>query len=188
MRTRVQSRRGADAELAANSHRSPRRCRPACGWRRRVVGTRRQPLLTIDLARAVTPIPRCSTSFRPTAHNPTAPSSSDSSPSDRWLDVLVEAEQVRRIIGVLEGNEPVIVGAVGLPYPLLALHAEHVDVDPTACKWLRRLRGFAGPLDMLIGLHRVGPLGGDYEVILCLTMGEGSRGLVDPTSRATVIL
>jgi hypothetical protein len=46
------------------------------------------------------------------------------------LDVLVEPEEVRRVVLALEGLQSVVlVGAVGLPDPLLALFHEEVHVD-----------------------------------------------------------
>src|SRR5215218_11340615 len=73
-----------------------------------------------------------------------------------WRDVLVQPEEVRRIVGALERLEPlVLVGTVGLPDPLLALihHEVHVDAGVVG-----RKRGPEGPGPLALGLESLGGL------------------------------
>ena len=49
--------------------------------------------------------------------------------SHRWLDVLVEAEQVRRIVLVLEADQPLIVLTIGGPHALFTLFTQIIYVD-----------------------------------------------------------
>src|SRR2546423_14537888 len=80
-------------------------------------------------------------------------------PSHRRLDILVEAEQVRRVVLVLQGDQPfVLVGAIGRSDPILVPPIQVVDVGRLAFIWSHRLPEVSRPPDVLLGLRRVGPL------------------------------
>lgn len=67
--------------------------------------------------------------------------------SHRRRDVRVEAEEVRWIVLVLEGDKPLVVGAVRGPDPILALLPQVVDVLPAHRELLhdqRRVQKLAG--------------------------------------------
>jgi hypothetical protein len=45
------------------------------------------------------------------------------------LDVLVEMEEIARVISVFEGHQPLVVDPVGGLHPSLPLLAQEVDID-----------------------------------------------------------
>ena len=55
---------------------------------------------------------------------------------DRWFDILIQREEVGRIIPVLEGHQPFVVDSIGGSDPLFALVTQEVDIDPRASKRL----------------------------------------------------
>src|ERR1051325_3343885 len=65
-----------------------------------------------------------------------------------WLDVLIQLEEVGRVILVFQGNQPVVVGPISRPYPLLALIAEKVDVDAAQREGTRGRPEHPRPPDM----------------------------------------
>src|SRR5215207_9770491 len=71
-------------------------------------------------------------------------------------DVLVQPEEVRRIVGALERLQPlVLVGTVGLPDPLLALIHQEVHVDAGV---VGRKRGREGPGPLALDVESLGGL------------------------------
>src|SRR6266702_2026970 len=69
-----------------------------------------------------------------------------------WLDVLIEAEEVSRIVLVLQRDQPFIrCWTVGCFDPIFSLRAQVVDIDSLAFKWLHRLPEVPRPLDILFG-------------------------------------
>src|SRR5215211_4876305 len=74
-----------------------------------------------------------------------------------WRDVLVDTEEIRRVVCGLHGNEAVVVASVGRLDSLRALLAQIVDVDPPGGKRLHRLPALVRPLHVLCGLGVVGP-------------------------------
>src|SRR5262245_20588246 len=77
----------------------------------------------------------------------------------RQLDVLVEAEEVGRIILVLQGNQLRIlrrtIGGLHPLYSLVRLLPQIVDVHPIGRERLHRLPELATPTDARQGLRRV---------------------------------
>ena len=65
-----------------------------------------------------------------------------------------------------DGGQPVVVGAVGCPHPLLPFLAKIVDVHPASSKGLHRFEEGAGPADVALRFCRIGPLGQDEEFAL----------------------
>src|SRR5215208_3784514 len=95
------------------------------------------------------------------------------------LHVLVQPEQVCRVIPALERDEPsVLLRRVGVAHAVLALAlAQVVDVD-AAREWPRRLPEVARPGDVPAGVH-VRPAADDGEIKAGATMVEGRRLPVD---------
>src|SRR5690242_14520033 len=92
----------------------------------------------------------------------------------RGPDVLVEPEDVVRVVDGLDNSQPVVVAAVGVPYPIAAFFTEVVDVYPA------RVRGYgveelAGPPDVVRRVGGVVPLGQDEAVVQAAAVGEGGR-------------
>ena len=58
--------------------------------------------------------------------------------SYRRLDVLVESEQVRRIVCILQRHQPFVVATIGRPDPRGCPGVQVVDVHPTRCERLHR--------------------------------------------------
>src|SRR5215212_3693289 len=105
----------------------------------------------------------------------------------RW-DVLVEAEEVGRVVLVLQRNQPIVVGVIGGPHPLLALHTEIIDIDRRWRERLQRVPKFSRPGDVALGLCWVGPHRGDQEVVVQLSVREGARLRSDATHGPTEML
>ena len=57
-------------------------------------------------------------------------------PSPRRLDVLVQPEEICRIIPLFNANKPAVVGSVASPHTCLAFIAEQIDRDTLPCEWL----------------------------------------------------
>ena len=102
------------------------------------------------------------------------------------LDVLVEAEEVGRVVDPLESREPLVVAlAVGLAHAVLALVAEEVDVDASARVGLQRVEEVACPGDVAVGLGIVlGPDRVDDDVVRGVPLAEGGRVLGNAGERA----
>src|SRR5215207_4941212 len=80
-------------------------------------------------------------------------------------DVVVGAEEIRRVVGALNTDEPVVVAAVGGTDPVLALvagFAQIVHVDPALGVRQDRRPDVSRPPDIRLVLRRVVP-GGDEE-------------------------
>src|SRR5277367_5307105 len=92
------------------------------------------------------------------------------------LDVLVEAEEVRRIVFILQGDEPPEVVAIGSPDPRAFLGVQVVDVHFTGRERLHRRPELPGPLDVTGGLRSITPLRND--VVIPLVAAEPKGGLV----------
>jgi hypothetical protein len=90
------------------------------------------------------------------------------------LDVLVEPEEVGRIVPVLERHETIVDRAVRRPDAVGALLAwfQVVDVDAAGGVRLDRLPDIACPLDVLVGLGGVRPARDDQEVVVPVPVGE----------------
>src|SRR5215217_8004516 len=103
------------------------------------------------------------------------------------LDVLVEAEQVRRIVLVLQRNQPFIfVGTVGCSDPIRLLSPiEVVDVNSVACKWLHRLPKVAHPLDVTFCFCGVEPSARNEQTVVSAPLTERRLVFVDAAPRAT---
>src|SRR5215467_3919375 len=98
-------------------------------------------------------------------------------PLHHWPDVLVEAEQVCRVVLVFQRDEPVEVAAVGGLYPGCAfLCVEMVDVHLPTRKRLDGSPELAGPLDMPGRFRDIRPLGDD--VVIPLVIAGSERSLV----------
>src|SRR5262249_4594192 len=61
-------------------------------------------------------------------------------------DVLVDVEDVLRVVALLDPGEPVVVAAVGGPDPVLALGHHEVDVGAAGRGRVQRLPVLPGPL------------------------------------------
>src|SRR5919201_162482 len=75
-------------------------------------------------------------------------------------DVLIMAEQIRRIILLLQGRQPPVIRPIGgldALRTLLGLDAHLGDVNPAAAEGLHHLRQIAGPADVLSICRRVKP-------------------------------
>src|SRR5438105_12255735 len=55
------------------------------------------------------------------------------------LDVLVEADQVSRVVGILECDEPLVIDAVGPRDAIRGLLDREVQIDATIEVWRHRL-------------------------------------------------
>lgn len=97
---------------------------------------------------------------------------SDHSHGDSRLDVLIEAEQVRGIICVLQGHQPRIgrFAVRGLD-PVDSLISLVVDIDLARGKGLHRLPEPSHPADVLVILPRVAPYPHDQHVIRRIAVG-----------------
>src|SRR5205823_9456382 len=91
------------------------------------------------------------------------------------LDVLVEAEQVRRIVFVLQGDEPLVALAVGGPDPRGFFRVEVVDIHLSGREGLHCRPELPGPLDMISRLVWIGPLRDHVVIPLVVAQPEGSR-------------
>src|SRR5690242_1068474 len=79
----------------------------------------------------------------------------------RRSDVLVQPEEVVRIVLSFNGGEAVVVGAVGRAHALFALIAQVIDVDTAGGERLQRRVAVAHPADLARVGGGIGPLGAD---------------------------
>jgi hypothetical protein len=105
--------------------------------------------------------------------------------SHSGLDVLVESEEVGRVVGALELDQPLVVSrAIGLANPVAALFAEEVHVHAPPGVRLQRVVEVPRPGDVafcvriLLGPNRV-----DCDVVGGIALGEGGCVLWHATER-----
>ena len=89
-----------------------------------------------------------------------------------WIDVLVRAEDVPRVIGSLDGGQTRVVLPVGSSYAAWTLVTEVVDVHRLLQVRSHRLEQRCGPFHVAVRVGRLGPLRQDQEVVLCGPMRE----------------
>src|SRR5215467_12221037 len=102
-----------------------------------------------------------------------------------WWNVLIEAEDIAWIIGVLEGDQALVVDPVGSPDLLFPFVTKEVRIDPFQREWEECSLESAHPCHMPLGLISVVsiPLGDDVHDIRHLSQGKGGGGWVHTTHR-----
>ena len=96
------------------------------------------------------------------------------------LDVLVEPEQVRRIVFVLQRDKPLIAMAVSSPDPRGLFRVQVVDVHFAGRKGLHRIPELSGPPDVTCRLGRIGPRRDHVIIPLIVAQPEGGRVAIHP--------
>src|SRR5688572_215449 len=91
---------------------------------------------------------------------------SDRSVAHRGLDVVVEAEEVGRVVGGLERGQARVVRPVRGPNAVVPLVAEVVGVDAALQERLHRREELARPGDVARRVRRLRPLRENVEVVL----------------------
>ncbi len=81
-----------------------------------------------------------------------------------WLNVMVHAEEVCRIIFVLQSHQPIVIAAVGLARDGVALVGDVIAVRTSHQKRPQTFPTFARPSNVLFCLGGVGPDGPGKEV------------------------
>src|SRR6516225_2936674 len=105
----------------------------------------------------------------------------------RGLDVLVEPEEVVRVVGRFDTGQAVVIDAVGVPDPVAALLTEVVDVHAVEVR-AHGVEEFAGPSHVGWRVGGVVPLRQDQEVVVAAAMREGGRSRGDAAGRARDLL
>ena len=104
---------------------------------------------------------------------------------DRRFEVLVQTEQIRRIVLVLQGDQACILGAaMNRSHPLLPFVAEEVHVDAPIRDRVHGLPEVARPLDVLVGFERIRPHRIDVERVTAMAVLEGGVVFANPPYRA----
>ena len=99
------------------------------------------------------------------------------------LDVLVESEEVGRVVGSLELDQALVVaGAVGLSDPVGSLLPEEVEIYASAGVGLHRVRRSRGPRAIRAGVRRCRP---PFHTALMFTLWVASRWLKAVSSAPT---
>src|SRR5262245_36203133 len=100
-------------------------------------------------------------------------------------DVGVSPEQIRRIVFVLQRNQPVVVAAVCHAYALLrVVFRRGIDIEPVGVV-LQLPEGAARPLHHGCTLVGVLPMALNEEAVLRVAMPESRRIRLDPGDCAT---
>src|SRR5215469_17055102 len=106
-------------------------------------------------------------------------------------NVLVMAEQVRRVVLVLQRHKPVVIcaeGSLDPLRPLLSLDANLVDVVTAGGEWTHHLRKLARPLDVNVVRRRLQPARNTGPLTQRLTMAKGRCGGTYPVRSITQLL
>src|SRR5215472_9019583 len=109
------------------------------------------------------------------------------SPRARGVDVLVEPEEVVRVIGRFDTGQAVVIDAVGVPNPVAALLTEVVDVHAVEVR-AHGIEELAGPSHVGWRVGGVVPLGQDQKVVEAAAMREGGRSRCDAAGGARDLL
>ena len=109
--------------------------------------------------------------------------------SHRRLDVLVELEQIRWVVFILQGNQPLVfLGAIGGQDPLSALVGllpQIVDVHAAGQAWLHGFPELTRPPHAALSLGRVGAHTEAQEAVLHVPVVERGGLTLDTAHRAT---
>src|SRR5262245_3595695 len=102
------------------------------------------------------------------------------------IDVLVEPEEVGRVVGALELDQTLVVSrAVGLAHPVAALFAEEVHVHAAPGVLLHRVEEVLRPGDVEIGARVfLGPDRVYVDVVGGIALAEGHRVLTHSGQRS----
>src|SRR6266446_5232312 len=103
----------------------------------------------------------------------------------RGPDILVEPEDIRRVVLVLDLRQAGIIVPKGITDPLWLICPEVIDIHPTGGMRVEGLPALAHPRDMLVRLSGRGPLTNDIKIPQCLTQSKG-RGLCRDAGGGTV--
>lgn len=88
-------------------------------------------------------------------------------------NILIDPEQVRRVVPRLHLHQAIVVRAVGSPDPLFAFHAEEVHVNTPRRERLGGGKEGPCPLHVRLVLVRLGPYGIDVDRMGDIPSGEG---------------
>src|SRR5262249_47033637 len=104
--------------------------------------------------------------------------------SGPWANVLVQTEQVRRIVLVLEPNQPLLDRcSIGGPDAVLALFTDEAHERAPGGERLDRRGERAGPLDVPVGVRWTGPCGHDVHGVLPAAQADRRLRLLYPAHR-----
>jgi len=107
--------------------------------------------------------------------------------SSRWLDVLVEPEEVRGIVLVLQGHQPgILAWAVGCLDPVHVVLRFVVDIQTAGRKGLQRPPELPHPADDLCILCCIGPHPDNEEVVGRLSVIDRRLVCTYPTRPSAV--
>src|SRR5712691_11975612 len=104
---------------------------------------------------------------------------------DRRLDILVQPEEVRRVVLVLQGDQPVILLTVHCPDPVLFVYIKVVDIGSLAFIWSHRLPELTCPANVLVVLRWVGPRAHDDQAVGSAALTECRLIFADAAHGAT---
>src|SRR5712691_8626374 len=107
-----------------------------------------------------------------------------------WFDVLVESEDVRWIVRVLEGDQALVVDTVRSPYLLFPFVAQKVRIDSFHGKWEECCLESAHPFRVPLSLMGVAGFPACYYVhdIRHLAQGKGRGGRAHPAGCSMHVL
>src|SRR5215468_12252104 len=89
-----------------------------------------------------------------------------------WLDVVVHAKEVCRVVFVLQGSQSVVVRTVGSPREDLSFVGDVVDIGAGHKVRPHRFPIFPRPLDVFVRVGRVFPVRPDYEIVRVVAVRE----------------
>ena len=102
-------------------------------------------------------------------------------------DVVVHAEEIRRVEFVFQGNEAIIIAAVSFASDGVPFVRHVVPVSPGDKKGLQGFPALARPSDILFGFGRIGPNGPGKEIPRVLPMWERRISRSDTRGRAVPV-
>ena len=106
--------------------------------------------------------------------------------SGRWVDVVVEPEDVPRVVALFDGNEPGVVRTPDLVHLPAILGGQVVDVAPAGHAGAERVERLPGPGDVRLGVPRVRPLRDDEQAVAGGPVRERGGGRLDAGDGAQV--
>src|SRR6516165_4311594 len=105
-----------------------------------------------------------------------------------WLDVLVQGEEVLRVVLLFDSHESLIVGTERRFYRIFALFSEVIQIVRMAREGTYRIGRSSSPFDMEWRLSWLRPLCEEDKGILGLTLRKSSFGDSNPTRSSAIVL
>ncbi len=95
--------------------------------------------------------------------------------SSRRFDVLVQTEEIIRVVFFLALNQPIVIASIGEPDSVLFLLREEIHVRTSGSKWRCRLEKFSRSTDTLGIVRRAVPppvhIQHELGIAMCIRRG-----------------